>query len=203
MPSRAIQIERMVKRVDNAIHNPAIDFKGVKAALADLKAAGITPYNQEYDHWIRLAIDSRNEIKLRCLFGSIKTTTLAHLLEKKSSYIPLYMNSPLFNPNNESHYNDIIDFGIKNDYTYGEKMILFFQHPRSWTVLQKLISHRKYFRRYLSVNPIAKKRKHLNKVLLRFWLLTTKPLLRAWRESLYFPGTGALYKKAAASFKAD
>jgi hypothetical protein len=201
-PTRATQNERMVKRVDNAIHNSSVDYRSVKSALADLKAAGIPVYREDYDHWIRLAIDACNEIKLRCLFGSIKTSSLAHLLKKSPAHIPLYVKSPMYRSHYEYHYHDIMEFVDEELPGYEKTLTLFFQQQKSWPVLQKLL-FQKYYMRFLRVNPVAKKRKHLATVLLRFWLLTTKPLLRVWRESLYAPGTGALYLKALASFESD
>ena len=204
-PTQAIQTERMVKRVDNAIHNPAIDYKGVKAALADLKAASIRPYRQDYDHWVQLAINSGDERKLCCLFGSIKTSALRHLLKNSpDKYLPLYMKSPMFNPrrsvikDTEDILHEIYDFEQGSD----RRLTLFFQQPKSWPVF-KAVGSQRQFKKYFKVNPIAQRRKQQRLVLMRFWLLTTKPLLKSWRESLYAPGTGALYKKAAASFEAN
>lgn len=71
-PTQAIQIERMVKRVDNAIHNPSTDYKSVSAALADLRAASIRPYREDYDHWIRLAIDAKDEKNYVVYLGTLK-----------------------------------------------------------------------------------------------------------------------------------
>jgi hypothetical protein len=233
MPTQAIQIERMVKRVNNAIHNPSTDYKSVSAALADLRAASIRPYREDYDHWIHLAIDSGDEKKLRCLFGNTKVSALVHLFNKNPSYIPLYMKSHMFNPNKpvslyySDHYqhdsdlsdilynssvsnnptqyyynNDIAVTTIKPDVECEKRLTIFFQQPKSWPILQRL-AEKKYYRKYMKVNPVAKKRKHLAKVLLRFWLVTTKSLLQTWKESLYAPGTGAFYKMAEASFKTD
>ena len=36
--TQAIQLERIVKRVDNAIHNPSVNYKSVKDALVVMKA---------------------------------------------------------------------------------------------------------------------------------------------------------------------
>jgi hypothetical protein len=201
-PTRALKIERIVKRVDNAIHNPSVNYRGVKDALADLKAANIRPSYDDYDHWIRLAIDARSERKLCYLFGSVNKSALLHLLEKGQLYLPMYMKSSMFNPNkhlNDHYYNYDFDIlSIVDD----SKLTLFFRQPKAWPILNRL-GESKRFRKYYAVNPIAIKRKQQRTMLLRFWLLTTKSLLNRWRESLYFPGTGALYKKAAAAFEAS
>lgn len=202
MPSQAIVIERMLKRVDNAIHNPSVDYKGVRDALDDLKAYNIRPYRDEYDKWILLAIEAQDRRKLCCLFGSMKKSPLIHILERGYVYIPMFVNSTLFNPKSEWNSHDIMEFTDNEPINYEQKLTLFFQQPRSWPVLESL-SWQGYYRKYFKVNPVAKRRKYLTKVIMRFWLLTTKPLLRSWRESLYIPGTGALYMKAAASFHAD
>jgi hypothetical protein len=234
MPAtRAIQIERLVKRVENAINNPVIDYNGVKDALAELKASNIRSYHEDHDHWVRLAISSGDERKLCCLFGNIKVSALVYLFNKSPSYMPLYMKSHMFNPNKpvslyySDHYqhdsdisdivynssvsnnptqyyynNDIAVTTIKPDVECEKRLTIFFQQPKSWPILQRLVE-KKYYRKYMKVNPVAKKRKHLAKVLLRFWLVTTKSLLQSWKESLYAPGTGAFYKIAEASFKRD
>lgn len=207
-PSRALQIERIVKRVDNAIHNPSIDYKGVKSAMEHLKYANISPYREDYDHWIHLAIERGDETKLCCLFGSTRISGLLHLLKKSPSHIPMYMKSPMFNPNrvNNLYYysydNDILEISENPNLNSEKQLTLFFQQSKSWPVLKRL-GERRGFKKYFGVNPVAKKRKQQRKIILRFWLLTTKSVLKLWRESLYAPGTGALYKKAAVSFGAD
>jgi hypothetical protein len=201
-PTQAIQIERMVKRVDNAIHNPSTDYKSVKNALADLKAANIRPSYDDYDCWIRLAIDVKDERKLCYLFGGTKKSALLYLLEKGQAYLPLYMNSSMFNPNkhlyNNYYHYDLDILSLTDD----SKLTLFFRQPKAWPILKRL-EEIKRFRKYYSVNPIAIKRKQQRTILLRFWLLTTKSLLQTWKESLYAPGTGVFYKMAEASFKKD
>ena len=230
-PTRAVQLERFVKRVENAIRNPSIDYNSVKSAIEDLRSASIRPYREDYNHWIHLAIESGDEKKLCCLFGNTKVSALVHLFNTSPGHIPLYMKSRMFNPNKlanlyysspyqydtdisdivynssvtnnptQYYYNhDVAVTTIKPDVECEKRLTIFFQQSKSWPILQRLVE-KKYYRKYMKVNPVAKKRKHLAKVLLRFWLVTTKSLLQSWKESLYAPGTGAFYKMAEASFK--
>lgn len=132
---------------------------------------------------------------------------MIHLLEKGRAYVPMYMKSQMFNPNEYTSYyhrhdHDICGLLDNPQMLLNNQLTLFFQQPKSWPILKRM--EREFaFRKYFAVNPVAKKRKEQRLCLMRFWLLTTKPLFSSWRESLYAPGTGALYKKAAASFESD
>ena len=211
-PSHALQIERMVKRVDNAIHNPSVDSRAVKEALTEMKAV-TQPFQADYDHWIRLAIEANNDKKIYALFKityinrlSYTHTSLNALFEHSPQNIPVYVKSRLFNPNQKS-VDTLICYHLVEAHKHPgilSSILLFFKQPKSVSILMRLIETHNLTKKeqalYIDANPIMRRRKHLRKVLLRFWLLTTKPLLRDWREALYVPGTGALYKKALASF---
>lgn len=215
-PSHALQIERMVKRVNNAIHNPSVDSRAVKEALTELKAV-TQPFQADYDHWIRLAIDANNDKKIYALFKityinrlSYTHTSLNALFEHSPQNIPVYVKSRLFNPNQKSAdnyyiYDNLICYHLHAGIL--SSVHIFFKQPKSVSILMRLIETHNLTKKeqalYIDANPIMRRRKHLRKVLLRFWLLTTKPLLRDWREALYIPGTGALYKKALASFNGE
>lgn len=215
-PSQAIQIERMVKRVDNAIHNPAFDSRAVTEALTLLKSV-THPFREDYDRWVHLAIENGDDRKIAALF-TVKyianrpytRTALNSLFENSPHTIPAYVRSRLFNPDlNSGYYIYDILVCYWLDEANGRTGILphiylFFKQPKTVSIIMRLIQNKMFRKKeqflYMNANPILRKRKHMRKVLLRFWLLTTKPLLRSWREALYVPGTGSLYKKAAASF---
>ena len=81
---------------------------------------------------------------------------------------------------------------------------LFFKQPKTASIILRL-TEKKLLRKneqilYMNANPVLCKRKQQRKILLRFWLTTVKKNLLYWKESLYFPGTGALYKKAETAF---
>jgi hypothetical protein len=81
---------------------------------------------------------------------------------------------------------------------------LFFKQPKTASIILRLTENKLLTKKeqilYMNANPLLRKRKQQRKILLRFWLTTVKKNMLYWRESLYFPGTGALYKKAETSF---
>jgi hypothetical protein len=216
-PSKSLQIERMMKRVDIAIHNPTADTMALKRAIAHLKEVKIELYREDYDHWIRMAIEANSEKKIRALMPSPKLNkeyTLSILFEHRPKMVPSYVSSCLFHPN--------VRFSSTSGYVYdtvvrihlaeaGHLVLpylkLFFKQPRSGPIALRLYKNTNITTQqkilYLNPNPSIRKRKRQRLLLLRFWLLTTKKNLLPWRESLYVPGTGALYKKAFESFKRD
>jgi hypothetical protein len=210
--SEAVRIERLVKRVDNAIHNPAMDYKTVREALDDLKCV-IHPSREDYDHWIHLAIEARSDKKICSLFCSrISEIALSILFKYSPHNIPLYVNSKLFNPNLKYPlttiyvYDDILCYQFAGEGAAARLpyIHLFFKQPKTASIIIRL-TEKKLLRKneqilYMNANPLLRKRKQQRKILLRFWLTTVKNNLLHWKESLYFPGTGALYKKAEASF---
>ena len=213
-PSKSLQIERMMKRVDNAIHNPSADTMALKSAISHLKEVNIHPYQEDYDRWIQMAIEANSDKKIRALLPSMKTEyTLFVLCNHRPQMIPSYVASRLFHPNarlqstGEYVYDKMVRIHLSYDTADLQYLHTFFKQPRSgpialrlfedtWLTLKEKIC-------YLTANPTIRKRKQARKVLLRFWILTTKKNLLPWRESLYVPGTGALYKKAFESFKRD
>lgn len=210
--SEAVRIERLVKRVDNAIHNPAMDYKTVREALDDLKCV-IHPSREDYNHWIRLAIEARSDKKICSLFCSrVSEITLSVLFKYSPHNIPLYVNSKLFNPNLKYPlttiyvYDDILCYQFAGEGAAARLpyIHLFFKQPKTASIILRL-TEKKLLRKneqilYMNANPVLCKRKQQRKILLRFWLTTVKKNLLYWKESLYFPGTGALYKKAETSF---
>lgn len=210
--SEAVRIERLVKRVDNAIHNPAMDYKSVREALDDLKRV-IHPSRDDYDHWIRLAIEARSDTKICSLFGTrISEIALSVLFKYSPHNIPLYVNSRLFNPNMKyPHttiyvYDEILCCEFAGEGGVGRLpyIHLFFKQPKTASIILRLTENKLLTKKeqilYMNANPVLRKRKQQRKILLRFWLTTVKKNMLYWRESLYFPGTGALYKKAETSF---
>jgi hypothetical protein len=210
--SEAVRIERLVKRVDNAIHNPAMDYKSVREALDDLKRV-IHPSRDDYDHWIRLAIEARSDTKICSLFGTrISEIALSVLFKYSPHNIPLYVNSRLFNPNMKYPfttiyvYDEILCCEFAGEGGVGRLpyIHLFFKQPKTASIILRLTENKLLTKKeqilYMNANPVLRKRKQQRKILLRFWLTTVKKNMLYWRESLYFPGTGALYKKAETSF---
>jgi hypothetical protein len=201
-PTRDRIVERLLLRVDNAIHNPTATVDDVKHALVLVKEHGIPIYNEDYDSWIHLAIAMGDRKKLRCLFPKGPGSSLRILLINPchAKYISPYVRSKLFNM--VESVNILDELSLFSPLCVKENLIAFFSEKKTWPVLSTLCKEKEYsiFKPYYSVNPVARKRKRLYLTLLRFWF-TVKRILRHWRESLYVPGTGALYKKAEASFR--
>ena len=207
---------RMVKRVNNAIHNPASNAASVWEAIKELKQCGIVVYLSDYDDWICEAIHVGSEKKLLALFKHrprlITCTVLETLITYSPHNIPRYMASRMFNPNQKcavtgSYTIDgIIGHTMERHASQSERdaAALFFKQPRAVPVLLRFIENKWFTKeqriRYVNSNPVLIKRRQQRKILMRFWLLTTKSVLVNWRENLYIPGTGALYKKALNSF---
>ena len=210
---------RMVKRVSNAIHNPASNATAVREAIKELKQCGIIVYLNDYDDWICEAIHVGSEKKLLALFKhkprTITDTVLETLMMYSPHNIPRYMASIMFNPNKKSDVtgsytiDSIVAHTLDRHASQGERdaVALFFKQPRAVPILLRYVENKWFTKEqqsmYVNSNPVLVKRRHQRKILLRFWLLTTKSVLVNWRESLYVPVTGALYKKALLSFTSE
>lgn len=214
-PSQAVLTERMVKRVENAIHNPTQSATDVRDALDSLKSAKIRVFNDEIDRWIRLAIESNNKNKVRCLIkrGLHTETMLGRILENSPQHIAQFVASPLYTYDRWQEGSDLIEIIQPfNERLYDPAIKILFRQPRATQLCSEVIDYlaqkgwksgKSYQTLLYSLNPVLKKRKQQRKILMRFWLLTAKPAIRNFRESLYVPGTGAFYMKALASFTSD
>lgn len=206
-PTTATRDNRLVKRVESAIRNPAITPSQVHSAIKDLQDTGLLLYKEDYLDWIRLAIEVKDCRKLCAVFGYTKRTStpdavcLRLLLEKAPSAIVTFVSSPLYR--DKETYDDV----IMRCEMFTAAVDLFFRHPKTAPVLLRLCyeGHPTFFgkdkrRRFIALNPVLRRRAQLRKVLLRFWSITVKKNLPLWRETLYFPGTGAFYKQALTSW---
>ena len=212
MPSQATLIERMVKRVENAIRNPMSSARDVKDAIKDLKESHITTYQEDYNEWMKLAIHVESERKLLVLFNNksktaFTDTALNSIIEHSPHMIPRYVASKLFNPTTLQNDN-VIRYLINRHVADGPNTIsaisLFFAQPKTAAMLLRYFEGGWFTKKqrsiYINKNPVLYKRKQQRKILLRFWIGTVKKNIGDWRESLYIPGSGALYKKALTSF---
>jgi len=212
MPTQATLTERLVKRVANAINNQTTSSRDVRDALRMLRESGIITYKEDYDDWMKLAIHVGSESKLLALFKKKHTltftdTSIRCIIEQSPHMISRYVASRLFNP--DLLENDtVIKYLIKYPATEHPSSIpainLFFAQPKTAGMLLRFFEEGWFTKQrrsiYINNNPVLYKRKQQRKVLLRFWISTVKKNLNNWRESLYVPGSGALYKKALTSF---
>lgn len=205
-PTTATLDKRRVKRVESAIRNPAFTPSQVYSTIKDMQDTGLILYKQDYLDWIHLAIEVKDCHKLCAIFGYTKRTStpdavcLRLLLEKAPSAIDAFVSSPLYH--DKEQYDDVI---MKCEMLTAA-VDFFFRHPKAAPVLLRLSYDTPVFfrkddrRRYMALNPVLRRRAQLRKVLLRFWSITVKKNLPLWRETLYFPGTGAFYKQALTSW---
>jgi len=207
MPSKIVTEERIIKKVTNAINNPKSSLYNLQDALEQIRYKGVRVYGDEYDLWISKAIllhryDMILEIfKINQNYYKLETQVLRLFIFKKPRYLKQFVESNAFVPTNPSHAIMIIGKSEKF-----KELEYFFSLPRTGHILTEIrkvipLENYKFYTFLASKNPDLQKKQKLTKVLLRFWLLTVKRMIPRWKDSLYYPGTGALYLKAYTSFK--
>ena len=207
MPAtKEIKDERRVKRVTNAINNPTSTLNNLQDALDDVKRIRI--FQDEIDAWINKALSNERydmvlEILGRSQVSSKKaeSAVLRTFIFKHTRYLAKFVASPAFHPDCAHH----LDTLMKTKAEDVERLAKFFILPRTSELLvaMEFLFSRSFFRDLIHQNPDIKQRIQKQKILVRFWILVVKRNLPAWRNSLYYPGTGPLYLKAYSSFKRD
>ena len=207
MPSKIVTEERIIKKVTNAINNPKSSLYNLQDALEHIRYKGVRVYEDEYDLWISKAIllhrhDMILEIfKINQNYYKLETQVLRLFIFKKPRYLKQFVESNAFSPTNPSH--SIMILGKSDKF---KELEYFFSLPRTGHILTEIrkVVHLNDYKFYTSLaakNPDLQKKQRLTKILLRFWLLTVKRMIPRWKDSLYYPGSGALYLKAYTSFK--
>ena len=205
MPTKETKDERRVKRVTNAINNPTSTLNNLQDALDGVKHVKI--YQDEIDMWVKMALrNSRYDMVLE-IFNKKEVSpnkapaaVLRLFILKQPRYLQQFVASNKFNP--QCLYNLEMLFRIKReDVSLLSKLFVL---PRTGWLLEnsREIFSKKYFAGLVQWNPDIQQRIAKMKILLRFWF-NVKRTLPAWRDSLYYPGSGRLYLKAFASFKRD
>ena len=214
MPSKIVTEERIIKKVTNAINNPKSSLYNLQDALEQIRYKGVRVYGDEYDLWISKAIllhryDMILEIfKINQNYYKLETQVLRLFIFKKPRYLKQFVESNAFNSTNPSHAIMILG---KSDMIVGKcdkfkELEYFFSLPRTGHILTEIrkvipLENYKFYTSLAAKNPDLQRKQRLTKILLRFWLLTVKRILPRWKNSLYYPGSGALYLKAYTSFK--
>ena len=206
MPSKIVTEERIIKKVTNAINNPKSSLYNLQDALEQIRYKGVRVYGDEYDLWISKAIllhryDMILEIfKINQNYYKLETQVLRLFIFKKPRYLKQFVASKQFQPDWPYHF-DMLVRTKDEDYHHLTK---FFELPKTGKLLLAcdFLFSRVHFKGLVHKNPDIQQRIAKMKVLLRFWFVV-KRNLPAWRDSLYYPGTGRLYLKAYASFKRD
>jgi len=205
MPTKETKDERRVKRVTNAINNPTSTLDNLQDAIDGVKHVKI--YQDEIDAWVQIALkNSRYDMVLE-IFNEKQISSkkapaavLRLFILRKPRYLKQFMESKHFKPECPFVFKMLTHINNKDIHLLKN----FFSFPQTGDLLVKLRFLFSYeFNRLLcSQNPDIQQRIAKMKIILRFWF-NVKRTLPAWRDSLYYPGSGPLYLKAFASFKRD
>jgi hypothetical protein len=209
MPSKMVTEERLIKKVTNAINNPKSSIYNLQDALEQIRYKGVRVYEDEYDLWISKAILlHRYEMILEIFkitpnYHKLQTQVLRLFIFKKPRYLKQFVDSNAFDPTNPSH--SIMIIGKCDKF---KELEYFFSLPRTGYILTEIrkvipLENYNFYTSLVKKNPDLRKKQKLTKVFLRFWLITVKRIIPRWKDSLYYPGSGALYLKAFSSFKRD
>ena len=205
MPTNETKDTRRVKRVMNAINNPISTVDNLAAALDGVKH--IRVYQDEIDAWVQKALSYRRydmvlEIFNKSQVSLVKSESavLRLFIFKHQRYLKQFVAFKQFQPDWPYHF----DMLVRTKEEDIHHLAKFFELPKTGKLLLAcdFLFSRAHFKALVHKNPDIQQRIAKMKILLRFWFVV-KRNLPAWRDSLYYPGTGRLYLKAFASFKRD
>ena len=195
-----------MKRVANAINNPTSTLNNLADALDSVKHVRI--FQDEIDAWVQAALkngryDMVLEIFNRKQVSLVRSESavLRHFIIKQPRYLKDFVASNQFHPDGPYH----LDALVKTKESDIHLLANLFALPRTGKLLLAcdFLFSRAHFKALVHKNPDIQRRIQQQKLIMRFWLLIVKRNLPAWRDSLYYPGSGPLYLKAYASFKSD
>jgi len=205
MPTNETKDTRRVKRVMNAINNPVSTVDNLSDALDGVKH--IRVYQDEIDAWVQKALSFQRYDMVLEIFNKnqvslvkSESAVLRLFIFKYQHYLKQFVASKQFQPDWPYHL-DMLVRTKDEDIHYLAK---FFELPKTGKLLLacNFLFSPAYFKGLVHKNPDIQYRIAKAKIIMRFWFLV-KRNLPAWRDSLYYPGTGRLYIKAYASFKRD
>jgi hypothetical protein len=205
-PTKEVKDTRRVKRVANAINNPTSTLSNLAEALAGVQHVRI--YQDEIDAWVQAALkNSRYDMVLEIFnrkqvsLVKSESAVLRHFIIKQPRYLKNFVASNRFHPDWPYHLDALVKIKQEDIHLLANLFAL----PRTGKLLLAcdFLFSRSFFKALVHKNPDIQERIQRHKNLMRFWLLVVKRNLPAWRDSLYYPGSGSLYLKAYASFKSD
>ena len=205
MPTNETKDTRRVKRVMNAINNPVSTVNNLADALDGVKH--IRVYQDEIDAWVQKALSYQRYDMVLEIFNKnqvslvkSESAVLRLFIFKHQRYLKQFVASKQFQPDWPYHF----DMLVRTKEEDIHHLAKFFELPKTGKLLLAcdFLFSRSHFKVLVHKNPDIQQRIAKMKILLRFWFLV-KRNLPAWRDSLYYPGTGRLYLKAYASFKRD
>jgi hypothetical protein len=204
--TKEVKDTRRVKRVTNAINNPTSTLSNLADALDGVKHVRI--FQDEIDAWVQAALkNSRYDMVLEIFnrkqvsLVKSESAVLRHFIIKQPRYLKDFVASNRFHPDGPYHLDALVKIKQEDIHLLANLFAL----PRTGKLLLAcdFLFSRSFFKALVHKNPDIQRRIQRQKLLMRFWLLIVKRNLPAWRDSLYYPGSGALYLKAFASFKRD
>ena len=205
MPTKETKDERRVKRVMNAINNPTSTLSNLADALDGVKH--IRVFQDEIDAWVLKALSYERYDMVLEIFNKrqvslvkSESAVLRLFIFKHPRYLKQFVASTHFHADWPYH----LDALVKTKAEDVHLLARFFELPKTGKLLLAcdFLFSRPYFKGLVHRNPDIQYRIAKMKILLRFWFVV-KRNLPAWRDSLYYPGTGVLYLKAFASFKRE
>ena len=205
MPTNETKDTRRVKRVMNAINNPVSTVDNLADALDGVKH--IRVYQDEIDAWVQKALSYQRYDMVLEIFNKnqvslvkSESAVLRLFIFKHQRYLKQFVASKHFQADWPYHLDMLVR--TKNEDIH--HLTKFFELPKTGKLLLAcdFLFSRSHFKALIHKNPDIQQRIAKIKIITRFWFLV-KRSLPAWRDSLYYPGTGRLYIKAYASFKRD
>ena len=205
MPTKETKDTRRVKRVTNAINNPVSTVDNLADALDGVKH--IRVYQDEIDAWVQKALSFQRYDMVLEIFNKnqvslvkSESAVLRLFIFKHPRYLKQFVASKHFQPDWPYH----LEMLVRTKEEDSHHLVKFFELPKTGKLLLAcdFLFSPLSFKALIHKNPDIQQRIAKMKILLRFWFVV-KRNLPAWRDSLYYPGTGPLYLKAYASFKRD
>jgi hypothetical protein len=208
-----LAIQRALQRVSNALNNPTTTELMWQDAWVGVK--GIVVLNEDIAVWWRIGLEKRRFDMLQTLVAggaarpfkrtrtANETAVFARLLveinKRSTERLRIMMREFL----SVCRLNaDMREMLYVNAFTT-QLGCVFALRCAEPVILDLYQTHGyKKTRDYFYINKGFRERRTARWRLIRFWLLVKKVIV-GWRETLYEPGTGALYKKALLSFTGD
>jgi hypothetical protein len=200
-----LAVTRAIQRVSNAIANPVTNERTWLAAWEGVR--GLRLYSEDFIEWFRFALKHQRYEMLVTIaqnkwvpFSKSNTTAAFKVLITNickghgtaNAQLRLLLSvRPL----------DSVLRHVLTQHAFEPNLDWVFALDGAAPAIMTICTMYGYRRtqRYFEINKALKRQRAQRWRLLRFWLLV-KRLVPLWRETLYEPGSGAIYKKAEARF---
>ena len=207
-----LAIGRALQRVSNALNNPTTTEPMWQDAWAGVNS--IVLLNEDITVWWRIGLEKRRFDMLQTLVaGKLRTFKRTRVANETAVFTLLVrrlcerstpmLRGFMLNLLGCCRFNDAMHELL---YTHADTPALQFMFALRCAepAIMDLYNNYGYkrTRHLIAINKSFKERRAAYWRLVRFWLLVKK-IMVGWRETLYEPGTGALYKKALLSFSQD